>query len=499
MDRTTGKDDGAAHSTRDRAIGALVGLAVGDAVGATLEFRQPGTFRPIDDMVGGGPHHLRPGQWTDDTSMAMCLAESILDTGGLDPQDQLRRYVAWRDHGYWSSKDHCFDIGLATAAALTRFVETGDVIEEPVDQDRAANGSLMRLAPVPIRWFTDIDAAVDASGSSSTTTHAADRPVDACRLFGAMIAALVAGTDIAEVLDPGFWRFGHLDPTIENVARGSWRGRHPPEIRGSGYVVDSLEAALWAVGGATDFRTAVLRAANLGDDADTTAAIAGQLAGARWGASAVPSRWRQLLVARRRIEAIAGRLHDMATASTATDGDPTDPWPHDDLLHGYWVEPGRILAGEYPARRGDRSVTEEKLNLLIDHGVRTIVDLTHPVDGMAPYDSALRRIAADRGLTLQRIAEPIPDMGVVEPGRYREIVSAILAARESGAVYFHCRGGIGRTGTVAGCLLVESGLSGAEALQRLDDLRSVTRKAASASPETDEQVRIILDHRPTRR
>lgn len=491
------------RTTRDRAVGALVGLAVGDAVGATLEFRQPGTFEPIDDMIGGGPHDLQPGEWTDDTSMAMCLAESILDRGELDPADQLRRYVAWRDKGYWSSKGHCFDIGLTTSAALSRFERTGAVIDEPVDQNSAANGSLMRLAPVPIRWFTDVELAAEHSGTSSTTTHAADRPVDACRLYGAMIAALIAGDEPAAVIDPGFWRFGRLDPSVDAVARGSWRRRRPPEIRGSGYVVDALEAALWAVDSAANFREAVLRAANLGDDADTTAAIAGQLAGARWGVQAIPSEWREVLVANRRISTIAGLLHDQADRS-GEDGRPdaghrgsaafSGRWSHDEFLHAYWVEHGRILAGEYPGRRDDPRTTAMKLNLLVDHGVRTIVDLTHPADGMDPYDTVLERIALDRGLVLRRIAMPVPDMGVMDPGRYAEIASVIRAATEHGAVYFHCWSGIGRTGTVAGFLLVDSGLSGPEAIQMLEELRAVTRKAGIAAPQTRGQVQIILDH-----
>jgi len=109
---------------RDRAIGALVGLAVGDAVGTTLEFRSPGTFEPITDMVGGGPFDLPAGAWTHDTSMAMCLAESILDVGRLDPADQLRRYVTWWREGYWSSIGTCFDIGSTTSRALYRFETT---------------------------------------------------------------------------------------------------------------------------------------------------------------------------------------------------------------------------------------------------------------------------------------------------------------------------------------------------------------------------------------
>lgn len=304
---------------RDRAIGALVGLAVGDAVGTTLEFRAPGSFTPIDDMVGGGPFGLAPGQWTDDTSMAMCLAESILDTGTLDPADQMRRYVAWQQDGYWSSTGRCFDIGGTTRAALDRFVRTGEAIASgEVNQDQAANGSLMRLAAVPIRWHADVVEAAQRSGESSRPTHPAARPVDACRAFGAMIAALIQRVDAEVVLDPGFWSFGPLDPDVEAVVRGSWRnGGRSGVIRGTGFVIDALEAALWAVGEADDFRSAVLRAANLGDDADTTAAIAGQLAGARWGFDAIPSEWRDRITSGERIAAIAGRLYDAGAGGAA--------------------------------------------------------------------------------------------------------------------------------------------------------------------------------------
>src|SRR4051812_3843246 len=113
----------------DRARGALLGLACGDAVGTTLEFRSPGSFEPITDMVGGGPFGLEPGEWTDDTSLALCLAESILDTGGHDPSDQLRRYLLWCDCGYLSSNGRCFDIGTTTSSQLERFRRTG----EPTD------------------------------------------------------------------------------------------------------------------------------------------------------------------------------------------------------------------------------------------------------------------------------------------------------------------------------------------------------------------------------
>ncbi|MGB6058717.1 MAG: ADP-ribosylglycohydrolase family protein, partial [Microthrixaceae bacterium] len=174
MANTTG-----GRSNRGRAIGALIGLAIGDAVGTALEFQRPGSFAPISDIVGGGPFRLQPGQWTDDTSMAMCLAESILDTGVLDPADQLRRYVAWMKNGYWSSTGSCFDIGGTTSSALTRFDRTGGVVDATIDQESAANGSLMRLAAVPIRWHMDLLEAAERSGESSRTTHPASRPVDA--------------------------------------------------------------------------------------------------------------------------------------------------------------------------------------------------------------------------------------------------------------------------------------------------------------------------------
>lgn len=472
--------------TRDRAIGALVGLAVGDAVGTTLEFERPGTFEPISDMVGGGPFGLPVGAWTDDTSMAMCLAESILDRGDLDPADQLGRYVAWWRHGYWSSTGRCFDIGTTTIRALSRFDSTGAVTDATIDEESAANGSLMRLAAVPIRWHTDVAEAADRSGESSRTTHAAARPVDACRVMGAMVAALVRGTSADDVLDPGFWSFGPIHPAVEAVARGSWRGKEPHEIRGTGYSVAALEAALWAVGGATDFRHAVLRAANLGDDADTTAAIAGQLAGARWGASAIPAEWRDRIVEGERIAAIAGRLHDAAIGDAAA----ADPWPHDQSIHGWWVEPGAILAGEYPGHR-DPAVAERKLHILFDHGVRTVVDLTMPADQLDPYAALVERVAGRRRLDVRHVPHPIPDLDVIAVDDYDEILATIREGTERGAVYIHCWGGVGRTATVVGCLLAAGGMDADTALAEITRLRTGTRKAHRRAPETPSQIDVI--------
>ncbi len=485
---------GAEASARDRAMGALVGLACGDALGTTLEFKAPGTFAPIDDMLGGGPFGLRPGQWTDDTSMALCLAESILDTAGMDPVDQLRRYVMWWREGYLSSTGECFDIGNTTITQLRRFAATGEPFDPNPNQEAAANGSLMRLAPVPIRWHTDAEESAERAAESSRTTHAAARPTDACRVMSAMVASLIVGADVGEVLDPGFWKWGNLHPEVEAVARGSWRAKEPPAIRGTGYCVDALEAALWAVGGAADFRDAVLRAANLGDDADTTAAIAGQLAGARWGASGIPDAWREHLAAADRVEGLASALYDAGAGTT-----PDARWTHDGLFHAWWVEPGRLLAGEYPGHPDPRRATT-KLNLLADAGIRTVIDLTTEHDGLDPYAVHLERVASDRKIDLTRIHFPIPDLSVIDATGYDAILNAIAEARDTGrGVFVHCWGGVGRTGTVIGCYLADHGLAGDAALGRLAELRRSTRKAHRDAPETEEQRDVIRRRAPADR
>jgi ADP-ribosyl-[dinitrogen reductase] hydrolase len=297
---------------RERYRGALLGLAAGDALGTTLEFELPGTFEHIDDMVGGGPFELEPGQWTDDTSMALCLAESLVETGEFDPVDQLRRYVRWWREGHLSSTGVCFDIGNQTREALARFERTGEPYPGPTDAAKAGNGSIMRLAPVPLRYASRLAAATERSAESSRTTHGAETCVDACRFLGALVAAAATGMPREELLDPRFWTGAPLHPEIEEIARGSYRRREPPDIRGTGYVVDTLEAALWALHRTESFRDGALLVVNLGDDADTTGAVYGQLAGALYGESGIPPEWRERLALRSTIEGLADRLHEAA-------------------------------------------------------------------------------------------------------------------------------------------------------------------------------------------
>lgn len=312
--------------TIERYRGALLGLAAGDALGTTLEFRPPGSFEPITAMVGGGPFGLEPGQWTDDTSMALCLAESLVECPDFHPIDQLSRYVRWWREGYLSSTGRCFDIGSTVAAALRQFERQGGPECGSTDPRAAGNGSIMRLAPVPLRFAAEPRRAIAHAAASSRTTHGAAEAVDACRYLAALIVGAVRGVTksqlLAERFTPvaGLWDEEPLAPRIDAIARGSFRHRDPPAIRGTGYVVESLEAALWAFDRSDSFQRGALLAVNLGDDADTTGAVYGQLAGAFHGAAAIPSEWRHLLTAADRITLLAEQLHAAADRGPAAQG-----------------------------------------------------------------------------------------------------------------------------------------------------------------------------------
>jgi ADP-ribosyl-[dinitrogen reductase] hydrolase len=292
---------------RERFRGCLLGLATGDAVGTTLEFRSRGTFEPLTDMVGRGLFRLEPGQWTDDTSMALCLATSLVERKGFDADDQMRRYCLWQDEGYLSSKEFCVDIGGTVAEALRRYRQDSNPYAGSTHPRSAGNGCIMRLAPIPMYFFPDLDAVERWAGESSRTTHGASECIDACRLFGRIIGRALLGRPKDEVLLGDATSFVGADSIIA-IAAGAYRDKLEAHIRGSGYVVQSLEAALWAFERTDSFEDAILMAANLGDDADTTAAVCGQVAGAYYGEPGIPSRWLERLTMRSEITALADQL-----------------------------------------------------------------------------------------------------------------------------------------------------------------------------------------------
>lgn len=293
------------EAVRDRAIGALLGLAVGDALGTTGEFQARDSYPRITDLVGGGPFKLPVGAWTDDTAMALALATSLHEQCGLDEADLMTRFLAWREEGAYSCMGTCFDIGITVGQALSRFKRTGDPIAGATDPMSAGNGSLMRLSPVAIRYWQDDATRRDVAARQSRTTHGAPEAVDACVVFADMLAEAIAGRPRHEVMR---LRSAQYSGRIPEVLAGSWRGQTRMTIRSSGYVIDSLEAALWCVARTSSFAEAVLLAANLGSDADTVAAITGQLAGALYGKAGIPARWIERLAWSHQIETMALEL-----------------------------------------------------------------------------------------------------------------------------------------------------------------------------------------------
>ena len=297
-------------AARDRALGALLGLAVGDAVGAAIEFEPKPRFTRLDDMQAGGPHRLERGQWTDDTAMALALADSLVVEAGLDADDLMRRFLDWFDSGVYSCTGNCFDIGNQTRKALERYRRSGKALARVTDPNASGNGALMRLAPVAIRHWRDHAQMARVAALQTRTTHGSPATLAASDVFATMLADAIAGAGLNDILS------GPAAAGIE----GGWRGLHRDSIEGSGYVVRSLQAAIWAVSRSTDFRSAVLLAANLGDDADTTAAIAGQLAGAVYGVSGIPAAWLDALAWRERLTDAAGLLFDASWPEAACHG-----------------------------------------------------------------------------------------------------------------------------------------------------------------------------------
>ncbi len=272
----------------DKYKGCLFGLAIGDAIGTSVEFKPRGSFAPVTDMVGGGVFDLKPGQWTDDTSMALCLGQSLLDCSGFNAHDQMDKYLKWRDNGYMSSNGRCFDIGNTISTALDIYENTGDCYAGLTDVYSAGNGSIMRLAPIPM-FFLHTENMLQYAAMSSAITHKHPDCVSACILLAHILKELFLGMDKyhAITLPVKSNLSKHIADIVVNQTYLS-----DDVIKGSGHVVKSLEAALWAFNKGRSFKECVLLAVNLGDDADTTGAITGQLAGAYYGFDAIPIDWK---------------------------------------------------------------------------------------------------------------------------------------------------------------------------------------------------------------
>jgi len=237
----------------DRIHSSLLGLAIGDALGAPLEFSKPGSFKPINDFHGGGMFKLNAGEFTDDTSMALCLAESLNRCNGFDAKDQMETYWKWLAEGHLSVRDKAIGVGKTTMRAIFQYKKSGDPYSSVTNSMSAGNGCIMRLAPVPLFYANDPLKAIEMSGESSKTTHALQVTIDACKYFGGLIWGALNEVSKEELLSAkyspvnGYWDEHQMESDLSLVVLGSFKKKNPPEIIGSGYVVESLEAALWAI------------------------------------------------------------------------------------------------------------------------------------------------------------------------------------------------------------------------------------------------------------
>lgn len=277
--------------------GSFLGLAIGDALGVPAEFKAVGEFEPVSDFRDSDWFELPAGSWSDDTAMALCLANSLLEKKGFDPVDQIQKYKKWLETGYCSSTGKAIGVGQTILRALLTYRDGGDPYVAVSSRHSDGNGSLMRLIPIPLYFRSDPKQAIKNAGLSSKITHGSQMCSDACKYYTGLIIGALNGISKEELLSDlycpvsDFWKDNRLTEEIENVALGSFRRNDPPFIQGSGYVVKSMEAALWAFYNSNSFEEGVLKAINLGDDADTTGAIYGQLAGAYYGLNGIPQKW----------------------------------------------------------------------------------------------------------------------------------------------------------------------------------------------------------------
>ena len=277
----------------EKRLGAFWGLATGDALGAPIEFYPRDRLPAIQDMTGGGKFKLPSGAWTDDTSMALCLGHSLILHPTLNSADVLNRFWDWASKNKYCSQDKAFGFGQNTLRTLMKFHKTGQLKADSTGKRSDGNGSLMRLSPVAIVHHNNIEETRRIARKQSFTTHASTKGADCCELLGMLLCHLFSGLSLSEALKATDQHdcVESWDDEIQELVRGTWRTKTRDEISSIGYVVHTLEAALWSVHQTTSFEDALILAVNLGHDADTVGAVAGQLAGALYGVQAIPQRW----------------------------------------------------------------------------------------------------------------------------------------------------------------------------------------------------------------
>ena len=301
----------------DRAVGGLLALACGDALANHMEFspRRSYQITGMDDRSGPLP----VGQWSDDTGLALCLADSLIAEAGFNPKDHMMRYEAFYERGVGWPLDHRLTPGNALAQALRQFKYTDEAFSGSTHPLAAGNGGLMRLLPAVLAAYPDKQQVRQWARESTRTTHGATECLEASECLALILASLLDGATKPEALEAAALE-NWSSTKIQAIATGGYQGKPDALIKAKGYVVDTLEAALWCFSSTHTLEDALLLAANLGDDCDTVAAVTGQLAGCHYGKAAIPAPWLDKLVDTDAIAQRAIRLIELTGSDAAEQG-----------------------------------------------------------------------------------------------------------------------------------------------------------------------------------
>lgn len=301
---------------------AILGFAVGDALGVPVEFlsRKQLEQDPVTDFRSGGSHGQPSGTWSDDSSLTFCLMESLC-TGELDYTDLGNRFVNWLNHAYWTAHGHVFDVGHTTAKAIQR-IENG---VQPtacggMDVYDNGNGSLMRILPLAF-WLQDVEAIerFRSVRDVSAITHAHPRSVLSCIYYVEYAGLLIKGWKKEQAYEALLTTFADQVPEVfhrgetgrlNRLITGDIRQLTRDEISSTGYVISTLEAAMWSFLTTDTYTDAVLKAVNLGEDTDTVAAVTGGLAGLYYGCDEIPVHWLEQLVKKKEVADLCTRMDE---------------------------------------------------------------------------------------------------------------------------------------------------------------------------------------------
>ena len=474
----------------DRLAGAVWGHLVGDAVGVPYEFKDASAITGVHFGMSG-THGQPPGTWSDDGAMMLALLDSLLrdradDEAEFDPEDQGKRFLAWADDGaYTPDGDGRFDIGNATSSALAR-LRRGTPAEQAggTGERDLGNGSLMRILPIAlVDRVSSNETLIERAHRASAVTHGRVVAQVACALYLLIARYLLLGASregaflrARGVLDAGYE--GDRRRALEEVE--AWKGRS-----GRGYVVDSFWSAWDAFAGARDYRDAIERAIRYGGDTDTTAAIAGGLAGIRFGRSGIPAHWLAKMRGAKIVDPLVARLTaetarptGRASSQSQIQAEPPPPGTRtseDSPIRVDWVDPAKVpadagwtgrlgmtfLPGKHEYGQAGhhwRDLDADVQRLATEHGVQTFVLLVEDHELDRTGTTRIADVMAADGIELLRY--PIVDIDVpADPAAFAVFLAQVEDRLRAGRrVVVTCKGGLGRTGTTVGCLLREAGL-----------------------------------------